>query len=339
MDRLKLLDASLRAFDASAPDVTPSLCLATRYRSSSCRRCLDVCPAAALVTSPWLELDPDTCVSCGACAAVCPTGAVGRTVASAALRAEFQALAADESSTAVIVCCRAEAAPLEGAPFVLPCLGALATSDVLAAAALGIKRLRLVDGDCEQCPEAVAGAALDQAVSTARDTLTVLQQTLHVDRARLPGCADRAAPTPPAVSRRGLFGYVAHGLSRSVAAGVAPRAPQRSISALHKQTPPPAAHRRLLHDLMALQSRGRGSAVRLPSAVPLAAVIVSPECDVCGLCLRYCPHGAMAIDGASVAAHAERCTACGLCAEVCPRSALHLEPAMLPPRRPPAPSH
>ena len=317
---------------------TPSLCLATRYRSSSCRRCLDVCPAAALVTSPWLELDPDTCVSCGACAAVCPTGAVGRTVASAALRAEFQARAADESSTAVIVCCRAEAAPLEGAPFVLPCLGALATGDLLGAAALGIKRLRLVGGDCAQCPEAVAGAALEQALSAARETLTALQQTLRVERESLPGCADRAAPTPPAVSRRGLFGYVAHGLSRSVAAGAAPRAPERSISALHKQTPAPAAHRRLLRDLAALQARGRGGAVPLPAAVPLAGVTVSPECDVCGLCLRYCPHGALALEGASVAAHAERCTACGLCAEVCPRSALRLEPATLAPLGPPSSS-
>ena len=59
MDRLNLLDASLRAFDTLLPDVTPSLCLATRYRGSGCSACLDACPAGALTTSPWLKLDAE----------------------------------------------------------------------------------------------------------------------------------------------------------------------------------------------------------------------------------------------------------------------------------------
>ena len=75
MDRLKLLDAGLRAFDARLPDVVPPLCVVTRYRASSCRRCLDVCPGEAIQVSPWLQVEPDHCSSCGACAAVCPTGA------------------------------------------------------------------------------------------------------------------------------------------------------------------------------------------------------------------------------------------------------------------------
>jgi ferredoxin len=338
MDRLKLLDASLRAFDASVPDVTASSCLATRYRGSPCRRCLDVCPSDALVTSPRLELDPDKCLSCGACAAVCPTGAVQRAVRSGARRAEVQARAAEEPSTAVIACCRVDPARVAGTPLVLRCLGGLSTSDLIAAAALGLRRISLVSGACPECPEAVAGAALERAVSAACETLTVLELTLRLERARSPARKAPAATTPPAVSRRGLFGYVAQGLTRSVATGAAPPAPQRSISALHKQTAPPAAHRRLLRDLTALQARGGGRAVRLPASLPLADVSVLPECDACGLCLRYCPHGALATHGSSVAADRERCTACGLCAEVCPRSAVRIAPATLAPQRPPSPS-
>ena len=44
MDRLKLAEAGLRAFDERLPEVTSSMCVVTRYRSSSCRLCLDVCP-------------------------------------------------------------------------------------------------------------------------------------------------------------------------------------------------------------------------------------------------------------------------------------------------------
>jgi len=333
MDRLKLLDAGLRAFDTLLPDVTPSLCVSTRYRSSSCRSCLDVCPAEALVTSPWLELDADRCRSCGACTAVCRTGALSWEFPRQALRAHYKSQAPDGPSPVTLACREADPALAEGAACVMPCLGGLSAGDLLAAAARGIERIDLVSGECGECPDATAEAVLNLATAAAGETMTALGQPLVVTRTRLPGQGTRGAATAPTVSRRGLFRFLARGLGQAAAGGVAPRDPERSISALHKQVAPPGTHQRLILDLAVLQSRNSGGAVTLPASLPLAGVVATSECDACGLCQNYCPHGALSVADSSVVADPSRCTACGLCVEVCPRSALRIGPALLTPRR------
>jgi ferredoxin len=338
MDRLKLLDAGLRAFDTRVPDVTPSLCVATRYRSSSCRSCLDVCPAGALVTTPWLELDAEKCSSCGACVSVCRTGALGLELQHHALRAECRSRAAGDSPTgapvATFACRQSDPVTAADATCVMSCLGGLSAADLLAAA-LGTERIVLVSGECAECSDAVARAAVDSAVATAEETMAVLGRPLAIERTVLAGSAAAAEATAPMVTRRGLLRYLARGLGQAAAGGAAPKDPQRSISALHRQCAPPGSHRRLLLDLAELQSRGDGSAVTLPVSLPLAGIVATSECDICGLCLNYCPHGALAIEGDSVAADPDRCTGCGLCVEVCPRSALRSGPVQLPARRSP----
>jgi len=327
MDRLRLLETGLRVFDARLPKVTPSLCLVTRYRGSSCRRCLDVCPSEALTPVPWLEVDPDRCSSCGACAAVCRTGALAFATRGDRLRAELRACAAADPPTATLVCSRVDPATAEDRSIVLPCLGGVSARDLIAAASLGIGRLDLISGDCATCPDAAAEASLDLALVAAADTLRALRSEWMVARSRLPECRPKAVPDSATVSRRGLFGYVLHGLGRTAAEGSAARRPERSIATLHNQVAPQGAHGHLLRDLAALHSRSGDSPATLSDLLPLADVTVSPDCDACGICLRYCPHGAIALEHEVATADYRRCTGCGLCAEVCPRSALQVGPA------------
>jgi len=337
MDRLSLIDAGLRAFDTHLPDLTPPLCVATRYRSSSCRACLDVCPSGAIVTSPWLELDAEKCTSCGACVSVCRTGALDLELRPHVLRTECRSRAGSDTPTgepAVMIACRqSDPVVAADATCVMSCLGGLSAADLLAAA-LRTERIVLVSGECAACPDAAAEGALDLAVTTAEETMAALSLPFVVERARLAGDAPAAEATAPTLSRRGLFRYVARGVGRAVAGGAAPKDPQRSIIALHRQSAPPGSHRRLILYLAELHSRGDGSALTLPQTLPLADIQVTSECDACGLCLNYCPHGALAIDGVAVTADPDQCTGCGLCVEVCPRSALRSGSAQLPPRRP-----
>lgn len=330
MDRLRLLEAGLRVFDASLPDVTPPLCLATRYRSSSCRRCLDACPAAAITPSPWLELDAKSCRSCGACAAVCRTGALAFAARSDMLRAEFQARAAADPATVTLVCRCVDPTSADGAPIVVPCLGGVSARDLIAAASLGIEQLHLISGDCPECPDAAAEAALDLAVATADETLDALHSQWIVARRRLPDCKPKAVPSSHTVSRRGLLAYIMRGLGRTAAEGIAAPEQERSVATLHKQVAPPDAHGLLLSDLAKLESRLAGSPVTLPASLPLADVNVSSACDACGLCLKYCPHGALTLKSEVPTTDYGRCTGCGLCAEVCPRAAVIVGPAKMP---------
>src|SRR5271169_240183 len=114
MDRLKLLDAGLRAFDTTLPAVAPPLCVVTRYRGASCRLCLDVCPAAAITPAEWLAVEPERCTSCGACAAVCKTGALTYAGRHAALRERLQGPAAEGVRSVCLACRQVGAEPLPG---------------------------------------------------------------------------------------------------------------------------------------------------------------------------------------------------------------------------------
>jgi len=351
VDRLQLLDAGLRAFDASLPGVAPPLCLATRYRASSCRRCLDVCPTAAVEPAPWLRLVPERCSSCGACAAVCPTGALAFTARSEALRERLCAIAAGGGRQAMVACRRVEldvvcpeAAPArlgkdgdgdhdDGEVVVLPCLGALSAAELIGAAVAGISGLTLVSAGCEACRERSAALSVESAIDTAVATLEALGGPLSVTRRSAPHAAGRhdepEAPAGPALSRRDLFAFLARGARRTAAEGLAPA--RRTIADLHGQAPPPARHGRLRADLGTLAARGgvgyaAPPAVALPAALPLASLEVGPGCTGCDLCVRYCPHGALTLAGGVPRCDESLCTGCGLCVEVCPPAALALRP-------------
>ena len=45
------------------------------------RGCIDVCPVECMIPGPvnewpWIYIDPDTCIDCGACEPVCPVSAI-----------------------------------------------------------------------------------------------------------------------------------------------------------------------------------------------------------------------------------------------------------------------
>ena len=56
--------------------VSRSQCTRARHRSSTCARCVEACPVAAINLSNCPQIDLDACLGCGICASVCPTGAL-----------------------------------------------------------------------------------------------------------------------------------------------------------------------------------------------------------------------------------------------------------------------
>ena len=359
MDRLKLLDAGLRAFDATLPGVVPPLCLATRYRASSCRRCLDVCPTAAIEPAPWLRVTPERCSSCGACAAVCPTGALAF---AAPVRGAARTVPRDRG--------RRRAPGRAGLP---PGRDRRAGHRGFGGAARRAGRRR---GRRAVPGRPVGGRADRRGCRDARRPDAGERRLRDVSRARRGPCgrcrgrrggcdlrpwaavspwsgAPRRAPPParrprrrgargPALSRRDLFAFLARGARRTAAEGLASQ--RRTIADLHGQAPPPAGHARLLTDLATLAARGdvdvatpppppprrppAPPARSLPAGLPTAVLEVGPGCTGCDLCVHYCPHAALALAGGAPRCDESLCTGCGLCVEVCPPAALALRAAV-----------
>ena len=262
-----------------------------------------------------------------------PHGGARMGVPGNTLRTAVQPPGAAATSTVVLACRRADPGVVTDATWVMSCLGGLSAADLLAAA-LRTERIELVSGDCPECPDAAAEAALDLAVATAEGTVAALGQRVDVARTRMPGNASAAEATAATVSRRGLFRFLARGLGQAAAgrcrAQGSAALDQRVAPTSRSPKYPSAAHPRSAGASRARRWLGRDAAARLAAGQPRGDIRVR----LGGLCLSYCPHGALDIAGDAVTWAAANCTGCGLCVEVCPRSALRTGPARLTPRRP-----
>jgi ferredoxin len=47
------------------------------------------------------------------------------------------------------------------------------------------------------------------------------------------------------------------------------------------------------------------------------------ECTGCGICLEYCPSGAITVQYQAAEIDQDMCTSCGSCAEACPQNAIY----------------
>jgi ferredoxin len=372
VDILGTLDLTLRALNTRIPEVDPRRCVATRYRASSCRRCTRACPGGAIAPTPNLEVDPEKCLGCGACAVVCPTGALDFAQPRAALRARLRAAGDPPAAAATIACARSDAPIGRGAGIKVECLGCIAAADLLIAQAAGVRTLDLVDGGCTACPSAAAVKALPEAIYAATALFAALgsepqsdtptpdgpkPEAMMVTRLTSP---DRSSGAPavgatgadhgdgqasdrtagkqaaarwagPVLSRRQLLLFFG-ARSAQVVETSAVKRKATSVESLHAQSSPPPTHQLLVRHLdhLALHGIARADFATCMEPLHLAAVTVSAACDSCGLCARYCPHGALKVAEGVVAADHRLCTACGLCAEVCPPEAIALRPPTLP---------
>jgi ferredoxin len=338
VDAVDVLDLTLRAFDTRLPEVDPGRCVATRYQASGCRRCTMVCPDAAIDPSPTLTVDPDRCRGCTACAVACPTGALSFSERQLAFREATTAASRHPSQTLTVVCEQVFTVAKEGAVVRVPCLGGLGGGDLIAAWSAGLRQLDLTSAECADCKSHVAVGDLAAALAATRDLLAAAGERLIVRRLVLATCDESSnhggrpgavggltAPRGTGFSRRDLFGFLG-GRLRSAGKATARR---HEVSSLHAVAPPPTAHGALVRHLQRLVTGRQG--LTAPSDVfHVASIVVSPPCDACGLCVRYCPHGALALASGRPVADARVCTACGLCAEVCPPNAVELRPAELP---------
>lgn len=169
----------LGAFDdvnSAAIRVHQDRCAKVRNRNVACLKCADVCTSGCIsMRNGVLAVDASRCVGCGTCATVCPTCALEARNPSDAqlLRRCLDARVGDVVSLGCehVVRALADMADTSRIASVV-CVGRVEESLVCALAALGVRSVRIVCGECSCCEQA---HGLDTANEVAQSANAILR--------------------------------------------------------------------------------------------------------------------------------------------------------------------
>jgi ferredoxin len=305
-----------------------SICAHSRSGIVGCTRCVDVCSTVAISTDTShnrVQVDSHLCMGCGACASVCPTGAMTYAYPRVAdvgsrLRATLGVYRAAGGTTPTLLFhntadgknlvarlgVRGRGLPAHVIALEVQHVAALGPDLLLGALALGAAQVAVLLTGSE-APE--YREMLAREIELCSEILTGLGYTgarlLLIEAADVKAIesavwgAERCAPLPPATfnltneKRRTLDIAIDH-LARH-----APR--QETVIPLH-------------------------------AGAPFGNVVVDRQkCTLCLACVGACPANALADSKeAPQLKFVERnCVQCGLCAKTCPEDAISLVPRLL----------
>lgn len=352
----------LQKLEGSAIRVHERACVVVRNRNVHCRRCAEVCTSGAISIDPStnsLSVEPDVCIGCGTCATACPTGALEPrepsdaeflqkcAAAMAAVDAESQA-AGEDAPHLVIVACERMLKAAEGLfelakVVAVPCVGHVDESAVSALAAAGAHRVRVVHGECEECPYKT-GYLMAQAVEA---NANLLLETWKSDvrmklSAKLPRAARKSADAEFDAARRDFFRGM-RGSAREAAVVTADFALESTLGVKEPEEPKfshvqedgtlphsvPVRRERLLGSLSEL---GDPEDYLIESRLFGQVIIDNDKCRGCRMCAVFCPTGAIRMwNGDSedderfgIEHYPGYCVQCRTCEDVCMHDALTL---------------
>lgn len=284
----------------------PGICAHGASGIEGCRRCIDACPADAIIsTGEKVEVNPKLCQGGGICTSVCPSGAMTyryptasdalsriRTLISTFL--EF-----DKKRPTLVFHGRNTTLPDLGNDEIPVQLEELASAGIdtwLTALCYGACAIRLLD-DCSEVPDTRRELEHQRAIATG-----ILQGLDY----------------PPVITW-----YDARRES-----GVMPALPTAGFTSA-------AGKRQTL--FMAIDHLAEHSPVKrressLPSGAPLGQIVVDQHaCTLCLACTSVCPSQALADGGDKPALRffEGNCVQCGVCAKACPEQAISLSTRVL----------
>jgi Fe-S-cluster-containing hydrogenase component 2 len=294
-------------------------CAHGRSGPPSCRGCLEICPVNALdVTDGSIAIDHMTCLGCGMCAMVCPTGAMRclhttpqDLLVAVQARLTEAVLVNQAAPTVMFNQLPADGTPVEefresiGAPtlsFPLEAIGTVGPEVWLCALAYGAGRVVV------QLPDAYPMRLQDAFAGQLEWVAAVLAGVgLSPDRIRLIAAGSCTTPVDGHVKSAG---------------------PPADFS--------PFQSKRALIRCSVAHFAGAGASpvetVSLPPGAPFGGVRVDPTaCTLCMACAGVCPTAALltAGDTPALSLVESECIQCGQCRNICPEQAVSLHPRMV----------
>ena len=298
------------------------LCAHAGRGKAGCTRCLDVCPADAISSTPGrieskIEIDPFRCHGVGSCTSACPTGAIQYMQPQPQRQLAFVKRLLDAyrraGGTNPVVrfadqaWLEQQASPTAGHILDVPLeeLGAAGQEHWLAALADGAAEVRIQKH--AELPTMLA-SLIDEQLTQSHALLLALGHDTR--RIRLLDEATVVCDTPACLP------------------ALVPREIDHTEIHIHKRD-------RLNSVITHLAEQGQPSGRRepMPAGAPFGTVMVENEaCTLCMACVAVCPTPAL-VGGDDVSPRLSfreaDCIQCGLCENACPESAITLQPGFL----------
>lgn len=311
-------------------DYDSKTCAHSRNSIVGCSRCIDLCPAGAIVSAPTegrISIDPYICGGCGICAGVCPTGAARYTLPEGdTLLRRLQTVLSSysgaggkkpvllvhdsEHGQAVtgILARHGDGLAANVVPFTVNQTAQVGLDFFMSASAFGASAVVLLVSP--QKADEASGLRGEAGIGqTVMDGLGYTGSRFHVlDDADpdLIGTAlasladDKAAPEP---AKAGNF--LAMGRKRAIL--------NLALAHLHEHAP------------------SRVDFIDLPADAPFGTVSIDTAgCTLCMSCVGSCPTGALKDNSEKpqLSFTEDSCVQCGLCRNTCPESVITLIPRL-----------
>ncbi len=288
------------------------ICAHSRSGQAGCSKCIDVCSVTAIsAAGDGVKVDEQLCLGCGACAMVCPSGAMTYAYPPAQeLGGQIRAVLKADGAGAILL--------------------------IHDAAGAGIIRELARDLSGRVMPlqvHHVASAGLDNWLSAlAQGASQVLMLTTAADAPRY-----RAALAAQFCIGNAVFdglGYTGTGLVLLQAAD-APALEQRLRSlpqgvhvakaASYNVMPDKRATLEFAVEHLARHAPAPKQVMALPAAAPFGAIVVDRDlCTLCMSCIGVCPAAALEdrAEPPQLRFIERNCVQCGLCSATCPENAI-----------------
>jgi ferredoxin len=309
----------------------PSICAHSRSEKPGCDLCLDVCSTAAIRTADndtdHVYVEPHLCMGCGACATVCPSGAMSYVYPSVPeLGARLRTLLAtyrsaggrdpcllfhDAAGRELILALgrRGKGLPARVIPIELHHMASAGIDVWLGALAYGVSEVAVLATGAEAPQYAQALEREMGFADTIAQALGYQGRHLHLIRA-----ADARA------------------LEETVwklEPALAVRAPAAFHWSADKRTTLALAIEHLVAHAPTPQTT-----IPLGAEAPFGAITVNRDaCTMCLACVGSCPEGAILDHPQATAPQLRfietKCVQCGICVATCPEDAIALEPRLL----------
>jgi ferredoxin len=297
-----------RWLNTNPVNVLQSRCVKSRYKRSSCRKCIVQCPQKALYFEGQIKTDESVCSGCGICVNICPTGVFE--LNNNSYIKLFNRI--DNNGTIEFSCQESASGGVK-----VPCLGFLSLSFLISLLIAKKKSVIINISECQDCSNQTGLKVIHETVGNARSMIDVLG--LDVDICL--GSNNSINENEPGCSRREffmLFRDRAAGKVSDVINIVNSQVPED----LYREQKIPEHRKLLLHFWPELLKKAQ----KPSSYAPFAQIEIGPECNLCNVCVKACPAGALIrSEGDSKVTlqhNIDFCVQCGLCREICPRRAV-----------------